>query len=85
MKMEKKRRMTRDDKDEEESPALKKSTEPGTVILVADTDFLRNDRTYADPFGRLRPDTPTTHNAPFFFGAVDYLSGSTDMTRCRAQ
>jgi len=69
-----------------DSPCLKESEKPTTVILVADVDLLYDAFTVQEMnvFGT-RAQQPMNDNINFFANAVDNLAGSADLAKIRSR
>ncbi len=71
---------------DDNTPALKESVKPSSVILVADVDLLYDAFAVQEiPIFGQRMYQPLNDNISFFANAVDQLSGSADMAKIRAR
>ncbi|MDX2147041.1 MAG: Gldg family protein [Planctomycetota bacterium] len=72
---------------EGEKPHLAQSSEPATIILVADADLLDNRYWIREErlFGQIPIATKVADNGDFVVNALDNLSGSTDLISVRAR
>ena len=73
--------------EEEETPSLTTSSQPGTVILTGDVDFLLDNISFEirrNIFGQ-RSLVPHYGNAPLFLNMVEQLTGSEQLIRVRSR
>lgn len=69
-----------------ESPALKESKSPGTLVLVADTDFLADQfSVQAMNFLGMRALAPLNDNLAFVSNVAEFLAGSEDLIGLRSK
>jgi ABC-type uncharacterized transport system involved in gliding motility auxiliary subunit len=75
-----------DESKNQDSPSLKESEKPTTVLLVADVDLLYDAFTVQEMnvFGT-RARQPMNDNINFFINAVDNLAGSADLAQIRSR
>lgn len=75
-----------DESKKPDSPSLKESEKPTTVLLVADVDLLYDAFTVQEMnlFGT-RVHQPMNDNINFFVNAVDNLAGSADLAKIRSR
>ncbi|MBL7663400.1 Gldg family protein [bacterium] len=69
-----------------QAPALKESKKPGTVVVIADVDFIsdRYSLITQNVFGRSLVSL-LNHNLVLLFNAIDQLTGSTDLITIRSR
>lgn len=73
-------------KEETESNHLKASAKPGTLILVADTDFMADSFSVRElNFFGMKALSPLNDNLAFVSNSMEYLSGSEDLISIRGK